>query len=169
MSTSDAATRLAQLTAQIDKRDGAAELLALATAIDELGREVALEIAQDASAAASLRPVLLAVAPAYTRALLRAAEKYDDMGSPRRAAFALVEALRRAFDAGNVDVVGAALIFVLDAGDQAAAAARVRDIVDGAGDTAVPRRELRKGYIGSIDELRALIDWGALDDEPTTS
>jgi hypothetical protein len=159
------ATRLAELERQIDERDQPDELVALATAIDELGRELALEftlVAAQPELAAPLRPVLLRLPAVHTRALLRAAEKLDDAGSPRRAARVLIEALRKALDARMVEVVAGALVFTLEAFAQREAAARVRALV-----TAEPtasRRELRARYLAVVDELPALIDWSALDD-----
>lgn len=162
---------LEALVEQIDKRQAPAELLALATEIDQLGRQIALTMSQHAPGselAAPLRPVLLAVPAAYAQTLLRAAEKYDDIGSPRRAVFALVEALRKAFEANMVAVVGDALAFTLEANDQPAGATRMREIMRAAEQQGMSRRELRERYLEQIAELHGRIDWNALEDEPGT-
>lgn len=163
----DAESQLALLTAQIDQVETGPELLAVATRLDELGRDVAEAFTQSRDAA--LRPVLLGIPRAYTQALLRAAEKYDDAGSPRRAVFALVEALGRAFDANMVAVVGGVLAFVLDANEQEEAASRTRVVVSATEDASVSRRELRQRFLASVAELREQIEWNALEDEPSTS
>ncbi|MBA2544903.1 MAG: hypothetical protein H0V17_34995 [Deltaproteobacteria bacterium] len=160
-------TTLASLEQQIATLDQPADLISLATSIDELGRDLALEIVRLATQpelADPLKPVLLRVPGAYTRALLRAAEKLDDAGSPRRAARVLIEALRKAFDANLVEVVADALGFTLDAFAQQAAATRLRTLVRFA-DPAASRRELRTRHLAVVEELPELIDWTALDDE----
>jgi len=160
------ATALASLEQQIATRDQPAELLALATAIDDLGRELALEIVRLAAQpelAAPLKPVLLRVPVVHTHALLRAAEKFDDAGSPRRAARVLIEALRKAIDANMVEVVSDALGFTLEAFAQHAAVAKVRSLVTAP--EGASRRELRARHLAVVDELPAVIDWTALDDE----
>jgi hypothetical protein len=153
---------LDELEQQIVTRDQPGDLLALATAIDELGRNLALEIVERGEAAAALKPILLRVPGVHTRVLLRAAEKLDDAGSPRRAARVLIEALRKAFDANLVEVVVDALTFTLEASGQQAAAARLQALV-----TAEPasRRELRARHMAIVDGLPDLVDWPALDDE----
>jgi hypothetical protein len=159
------ADELAALEAQIDARVEAADLLALATDIDELGRRLATELAGllvQPELAAPLKPVLLRLPAVHTRALLRAAEKLDDAGSPRRAARVLIEALRKAFDANMVDTVADALAFVLDAFAQRSAAARLRELTV---PSELGRRELRARHLAIVDELPSLIEWSALDDE----
>jgi hypothetical protein len=159
------ADELAALEAQIDARVEAADLLALATEIDELGRRLATELAGllvQPERAAPLKPVLLRLPAVHTRALLRAAEKLDDAGSPRRAARVLIEALRKAFDANLVDPVADALAFVLDAFAQRDAAARLRELT---APSELGRRELRARHLAIVDELPSLIEWSALDDE----
>jgi hypothetical protein len=162
------AGQLATLEARITHLDDGPALLHLATEIDELGRRVALAIAQHApgaGVATPLHPVLLRVPAIYTRTLLRAAEKYDDIGSTRRAVFALVEALRRAFEANMVEPVTEALVFILDAHEQEAAAGYTRKLATGLDDAATTRRERRAHYLAAVDALRDVIDWALLDDE----
>lgn len=157
---------LAALEAQLPTLEQPAELFALATAVDELGRRVALELqrlATDATRAAPLKPVLLRVPSVHTRVLVRLAEKLDDRGSPRRAARVLLEALRKAFDANMVDTVVDALGFTLEAFAQRAASARLRSLLEPAG--ALGRREHRARYMSIVDELDTLVEWAALDDE----
>jgi hypothetical protein len=165
------AEMLARLEEKLPQRDAPTELLDLATEIDELGRRIALAIAQHpprSELALPLRPVLLRVPVAYTRTLLRASERYDDIGSPRRAALVLVEALRKAFDANMVADVVEPLIFILEANEQPAAAARMRAFVTEPSDPNESRRERRERYFDAIEGLHAAIDWNALDDEPGT-
>ena len=91
----DPASALAELEKEIETRDQIAELLALATAIDALGRTLAIEITRLAAVpeqATPLKLVLLRVPSVHTRALLRTAEKLDDAGSPRRATRVLLVA-----------------------------------------------------------------------------
>jgi hypothetical protein len=158
-------TRLAALEDQIATLEHPGDLLALATAIDDLGRQLALELMRlvdQPDVAAPLKPVLIRVPVVHTRALLRAAEKLDDAGSPRRAARVLIEALRKSLDANLVDTVASALAFTLQASGQHDVAARVLAI---AIDPPTSRREWRARSLAVIDELPGLIDWNALDDE----
>ncbi len=160
----DPASALAELEKEIETRDQIAELLALATAIDALGRTLAIEITRLAAVpeqATPLKLVLLRVPSVHTRALLRTAEKLDDAGSPRRATRVLLVALRKAIDANLVDVVATALSFTLDA--QRAAIAKLDQLL--ASDPALDRRERRQRHLALVDELEALIVWDALDDE----
>lgn len=162
----DPATALAELEREIDARTQIDELVALATAIDALGRTLALEITRlggDRDARAPLELVLLRVPAVHTRALLRTAEKLDDAGSPRRAARVLLIALRKAIDANLVDVVATALEFTFAAFDQHAASEKLRAVL--AIDPAMPRRERRHHHLALVDDLEAAIEWDALDDE----
>ncbi len=169
VSVPNQAATLTSLEDRIATLDEPAELLALATEIDELGVQLAYEISNAAQPelAAPLAPVLMRVPGVRTRTLLRAAERYDDLGSPKRAAYVLIEALRRAFDAATIAEVAAALSFLLDANDQAVAAARLRTIVTLPGDPppGTSRREARDRLLAAIELLRESIDWTALDDE----
>lgn len=159
------ATRLAALEARLSTLDDPGALIALATEIDDLGRRLALEIVglADRELAAPLEPVLIRVPIVHTRVLLRAAEKLDDAGSPRRAARVLIEALRKAIDANLVEPVAQALAFTLDATGQRETAARVLSLATV--DPAASRREWRARYLAAVDELPDRIDWLALDDE----
>jgi hypothetical protein len=159
---------LATLEAKIAQLAEPGELLALATEIDQLGQQLAHEIAElgaQRERAAPLASVLVRVPTVYATALLRAAERFDDRGSPRRAAVVLIEALRRVFDPAMTDTVVGALGFLLEANGERAAAERARDLVTApAGDPAA-RREARARFLAGLDELRASIDWAALEDE----
>jgi hypothetical protein len=150
--------QLAALEARIGQLDDPTALVALATEIDTLGVELAAELRGVVSESdrVVLARVLARVPAVHVRALLRAAERFDDAGSPRRAAFVLVEALRVAFDPEMLATTAAALAFVLEAHGQAPAAARVGDVV-----TASPRTR----FLAAVDAVRAAIDWSALDDE----
>lgn len=162
----DHAQALTVLEQQIDALQHPTELLALATKIEDLGRQLALELQRlvtEPARAAPLKPVLLRVPAVHTRVLLRCAEKLDDLGSPRRAARVLLEALRKAFDADMVEVVVDTLGFTLDAFEQRAASARLRMLLEPPAE--MSRRERRMRHMGVVDELVALIDWPALDDE----
>ena len=161
----DPASVLVELEKAIDARDRIEDLLALATAIDALGRTLALELTRlgtDRELRAPLELVLLRVPAVHTRALLRTAEKLDDTGSPRRAARVLVEALRKAFDADLVEVVIDALGFTLDAFDQRAAILKLHEL---GSIEAATRRERRTIYLTRVDDLAAAIVWAELDDE----
>lgn len=157
------AEQLARLEARLATLDDPGALIALATEIDDLGRRLALEIVQLGDASAPLRPVLFRVPVVHTHALLRAAEKLDDAGSPRRAARVLLEALRKAIDANLVESAATALAFTLDAAGQREASARVMALVTP--DPAASRREWRARYLTTIDELAETIGWAALDDD----
>ncbi len=161
----DPASVLAELEQEIDKRDQVPDLLALATAIDALGRTLALELTRlgtDREARAPLELVLLRVPAVHTRALLRTAEKLDDAGSPRRAARVLVEAMRKAIDADLVEVVADALGFTFVAFAQHVATAKLHELL---AIEAPSRRERRQRHLAMVDELVAAIDWAELDDE----
>ncbi|MGE3460099.1 MAG: hypothetical protein AB7O24_33625 [Kofleriaceae bacterium] len=166
MDSSEQEAALTALEEQIDALEHPSELLVLSTKIDDLGRQLALELqrlALEPARMAPLKPVLLRVPVVHTRALLRCAEKLDDLGSPRRAVRVLLEALRKAFDANMVELVVDALVFTLDAFEQRAAAARLRALLEPLPDAS--RREARVRHMGIVDELIALIEWAALDDE----
>ncbi|MBS1121536.1 MAG: hypothetical protein H6Q90_3764 [Deltaproteobacteria bacterium] len=158
------------LTALEDKISQLAEpseLLALASEIDQLGMQLAHEITRLASRpelAAPLGPVLVRVPSVYARTLLRAAERFDDLGSPKRSTYVLIEALRKTFEPATINTVAQALRFVLEAHGQPAAAERVRELVTML-DERPSRRDARERFLAAIDELRDLVDWGALDDE----
>ncbi|MGE0402142.1 MAG: hypothetical protein AB7T06_35905 [Kofleriaceae bacterium] len=166
MDPSEHAGALTALEEQIDGLEHPSDLLVLSTKIDDLGRQLALELqrlALEPARMAPLKPVLLRVPVVHTRALLRCAEKLDDLGSPRRAVRVLLEALRKAFDANMVEMVVDALVFTLDAFEQRAATARLRALLEPLPDAS--RREARVRHMGIVDELIALIEWAALDDE----
>lgn len=163
------AATLAALEARIAQLAEPADLLALAAEIDQLGMQLAYEITRFAAQpelAAPLKPVLVRVPTVHTRTLLRAAERFDDLGSPKRATYVLIEALRKAFSSETIAAVAQALTFTLEAHGQAVAAAHVRALVTSRVDEAASRRELRARFLAGIDELPGLIDWNALDDEP---
>lgn len=159
------ATALAALEERGRQLSEPTELLALATQIDELASQLAHEIAShaaDSPLAAPLAPVLRRVPAIRAHVLLRAAERFDDRGSPRRAALVLVEALRRAFGA-EVTSIAEALTFTLEAHGQLGAARLVGALItprDG-GD----RRAQRAQLLEALDALTGVIDWSALDDE----
>ncbi len=167
--TTDPASALAELEAEIAVRDQIPDLLALATAIDALGRTLAIEITRLAAVpehAMPLKLVLLRVPAVHTRCLLRTAEKLDDAGSPRRAARVLTIALRKAIDAPDgslVDTVSTALAFTFDAFAQHAATAKLNELL--AIDPTASRRDRRQQHLALVDELEAAIAWDALDDE----
>ena len=166
MERADHAQALTALERRIDTLEHPAELLALATEIDSLGRHLALELqrlALDPARSAPLKPVLLRVPAAHTRVLLRCAEKLDDLGSPRRAVRVPLEALRKALDADMVEVVVDALGFTLEAFEQHAASARLRSLLESPAE--MSRRERRARNLGIIDELATTIEWLALEDE----
>lgn len=158
-----AATTLADLDAQTDQYDTGADLRIHATAIEHFGRELAQELQRsiaDPAKADPLKPVLLAVPAVHVRALLRAAEKVDDEGSPRGAMHLLVEAMHRAFDADRVDEVANALGFVLVAYQQHTAATALNALLAIAPE--LPRRERRQRHVELVEQLERAIDWGAL-------
>ena len=165
------ATTLAALEQRIPQLAEPTELLELAAQLDLLGMQLAYEITRLAAQpelAAPLKPVLVRVPTVHARALLRAAERFDDLGSPKRAVYVLLEALRKAFEPATIAAAAEALTFSLDAHGQRAAAARVRELVTAPTDQGQTRRELRESFLAGLDELRAQIDWTALDDEPGT-
>ena len=162
----DPAAALAELDAEIDQHDQANDLVMLATTIDHFGRGLAQELQRvmaEPALADPLKPVLLAVPAVHVRALLKAAEKLDDAGSPRRAARVLVEALHRAFDADKTSLVADALGFTLLAFEQRAAADTLQTIL--AIDPAMPRRERRARHQALVEQLAEAIEWDTLDDE----
>jgi hypothetical protein len=163
---SDHATALAELEAEIDQHDEPGDLVMLATTIDHFGRQLAQELQRviaEPARADPLKPILLAVPAVHVRALLKAAQKLDDAGSPRRAARVLVEALHRAFDADKVSVVAGALGFTLVAFEQRAAADKLELLL--ALDPVTPRRERRARHLALVDELAEAIEWDTLDDK----
>jgi hypothetical protein len=162
----DRAHALTVLEQQVDLLQDPSELLALATQIEDFGRELALELQRliaEPTRRAPLEPVLMKVPVVHTRVLLRCAEKLDDLGSPRRAARVLCEALRKAFDANMVATVVDALGFTLDAFDQRPASTRLRALMEPPAEAS--RRERRVRHMHIVDELLALIEWSELDDE----
>jgi len=162
------AARLAALDGRIDQLADPTALLALATEIDALGVELAAELrrfAAEPERIAPLRPVLARVPNVHARAALRAAELFDDAGSPRRAAYVLLETLRMVFDPDTIATVVTALLFTLDAHGQAPAAARLRELVTANAEPGASRREVRARFLAGLDALRAAIDWPALEDE----
>lgn len=167
MADTDPATALAELEREIDAGQQIDELIALATAIDALGRTLAIEITRLAAApehAMPLKLVLLRVPAVHTRCLLRTAEKLDDAGSPRRATRVLAIALRKAIDGVDgklVDAVATALSFTLDG--QPEPLAKLEEVL--AIDHAANRRDRRARHLALVDELEALVEWDALDDE----
>jgi hypothetical protein len=107
----------------------------------------------------------------YGRALVRAAEKFDDLGSPKRAAYVLFEALRKAFDPEVIASVASALSFILDAHGQGTAAQRLSDLVairEEQRAAGTDRKEVRAQFSAALEELRDRgVDWPALaDDSP---
>jgi hypothetical protein len=163
---------VATLELRVPQLSEPAELIALATEIDRLAMQLAHEVARsaaDTALVASLKPVLLRASAVYGKALLRAAERFDDLGSPRRAVFILVEALRKAFDPQLIASVAAALSFALEANGQEAAATRLREILIERGDrraAGVDRREIRSQFTSSLEDIRdRLIEWTTLDDD----
>lgn len=135
-------------------------LVDLAGRVDALGRQIAAVAAGDPAHGA----LLVRVPPLYVRILLLAAERYDDRGSPRRAAVVLLEALRRAFTPAALGTVGEALAFLLEAHEQPAIAARVRALVD----HHVLYRSLGRATSALDDEITAIhgaIDWARLPDD----
>lgn len=165
------AAELAALEAQAETLGDPDLLVALASQIDALGMQLAYEIsrhAHDAAHIAPLKPVLLRVPALYGRTLLRAAEKFDDQGSPRRAAYVLFEALRKAFDHDVITTVAGALSFVLDAHGQRKPAMTIRALLGERDDQrarGVDRREVRTRFAAALETLRDTgVDWNALDD-----
>lgn len=165
------AAELAALEEQVETLTSPDLLVALASRIDTLGMQLAYEIsrhAHDAGHIAPLKPVLMRVPALYGKTLLRAAEKFDDLGSPRRAAYVLFEALRKAFDPDVITSVASALSFVLEAHGQAKPAVAIREILVEREDRrarGVDRREVRTQFAAALDELRdGGVDWDALDD-----
>lgn len=162
------AATLEALEARGQQLSDPGELLALATQIDELAARLAHELASHAASpelAAPLKPVLLRVPTVRARVLLRAAERFDDRGSPRRAALVLIEGLRRAFGSDVLTSLAEALTFSLDAHGQTAAARLLGTLVTPPDGSAADRREQRARYLATLDALTAAIDWSAFDDE----
>ncbi|MBA3453238.1 MAG: hypothetical protein H0T42_09120 [Deltaproteobacteria bacterium] len=165
------AAELAALEAQAETLTDPDLLVALATQIDGLGMQLAYEIsrhAHDEAHIAPLKPVLMRVPALYGRTLLRAAEKFDDQGSPRRAAYVLFEALRKAFDHDVITSVAGALSFVLEAHGQTTPAAKIRALLaerDEQRARGVERREVRTQFAAALETLRDRgVQWDALDD-----
>lgn len=157
------ATTLADLDAQTETYDTGSDLRIHATSIEHFGRELAQRLQRvqgDPAEAEPLKPILLAVPAIHVRALLRAAEKIDDEGSPRGAMHLLVEALHRAFDADRVPQVADALGFMLVAYQQRTAAEKLDALLSL--DPALPRRERRERHLDLVEQLTDAIDWGAL-------
>lgn len=169
------AAELAALEAQAETLGDPDLLVALATQIDALGMQLAYEIsrhAHDEAHIAPLKPVLMRVPALYGRTLLRAAEKFDDQGSPRRAAYVMFEALRKAFDHDVITSVAGALSFVLEAHGQSTPAAKIRALLADRDDQrarGVDRREVRTQFAAALDALRdGGVQWDALDDVADT-
>jgi len=165
------AAELAALEEQVETLSDPHLLVALATRIDTLGMQLAYEIsrhAHDAAHIAPLKPVLLRIPALYGKTLLRAAEKFDDQGSPRRAAYVLFEALRKAFDPDVITAVASALSFVLEAHGQTKPARTIRALLTEREDrraAGVDRREVRTQFSSALEALRdGGVDWDALDD-----
>lgn len=167
------AAELDALAEQVDTLESPELLVALASQIDTLGMQLAYEIsrhAHDAAHIAPLKPVLMRVPELYGKTLLRASEKYDDQGSPRRAAYVLFEALRKAFDPDVITAVAGALSFVLEAHGQGGPALAIRALLAQREDRrarGVDRREVRTQFAAALEELRDQgVEWDALDDVP---
>ena len=166
------AAELAALEGRIEQLADPDMLVALASQVDTIGMQLAFEISRDghdAAQVAPLKPVLMRVPAIYGRALVRAAEKFDDLGSPKRAAYVLFEALRKAFDADVIGSVSAALAFILEAHGQGSAAQRLRDLVATREDqraAGTDRKEVRAQFIAALEQLRDRgVDWAALADD----
>lgn len=166
------AAQLAALEQRLGEASEPAALLALATEIDRLGGQLVAELARlrDQPALRSpLASVLLRVQEVYARTLLRTAERFDDVGSPRRGAYVLIEVLRRAIEPDVLELAIGALAFTLEAHGQDAAAARVRALsalaLPAPGEDIPARRDRRARYLELIDALPDHIAWTSLDDE----
>lgn len=167
------ASELEALEQRVNASNDPDLLVAIASQIDTLGMQLAFEIsrhAHDEAHIAPLKPVLMHVPTSYGRALIRAAEKYDDLGSPKRAVYVLFEALRKAFDADLIMAVSEALSFMLEAHGQGAAARQLRALVATRAAqraSGVDRKEVRTQFGASLAQLRDRgLDWTALADEP---
>jgi hypothetical protein len=163
----DPAATLAALELRLVPDATAEELVALVDEIDVLGRLLASELARGSLVPAEitrLEAVLLDVPGVRARALMAAAERYDDRGSPRRAVYVLLDALRTAFDPELVTSIAEALTFTLEAHGLTEAATRVRALV--MAPRGAERRAARTRFLAELDALRADgIDWTLLDDE----
>ncbi len=167
------ALELASLESRIADLEDPEVLVAVASQIDKLGMQLAFEIsrhAHDADHVAPLKPVLMRVPSIYGRALVRAAEKFDDRGSPKRAAYVLFEALRKAFDPAVIASMMDALAFVLEAHEQGGAAVQLRALVirrEAQRAAGVDRKDVRTQFAAALEQLRdRTIDWTALADDP---
>jgi len=163
---------LASLESRIDTLEDPEVLVAVASQIDKLGMQLAFEIsrhAHDADHVAPLKPVLMRVPTVYGRALVRAAEKYDDRGSPKRAAYVLFEALRKAFDPALIASMCDALAFILEAHQQGPVSFKLRDLVRVRAEqraSGMDRKDVRTQFATALTELRDHgIDWNALVDD----
>jgi len=166
------ALELASLESRIDTLEDPEVLVAVASQIDKLGMQLAFEIsrhAHDADHVAPLKPVLMRVPEVYGRALVRAAEKYDDGGSPKRAAYVLFEALRKAFDPALIASMCDALAFILEAHQQGPVAFKLRDLVATRAEqraSGMDRKEVRTQFASALTQIRDHgIDWNALADD----
>ncbi len=169
---SDRLDEVATFELRIPQLSEPSELLALATELDRLAMQLAHQVARyapDSAEVASLKPLLLRTSAAYGKALLRTAERFDDLGSPKRAVYVLLEALRKAFDPQLIASVAASLSFTLEANGQAAAATRLREILSERADrraAGVERREIRSQFTVAMEDIRdRLIEWTMLDDD----
>ncbi|MDB4963887.1 MAG: hypothetical protein JWP01_3886 [Myxococcales bacterium] len=158
--------RLEQLARQVKDATEPTTLVSLATELDAFGRTVAQELAIRRDDP-DLRRVLVYVPTLQSQALLRAAEGFDDRGSPRRAVYVLFEALRTAFDASVITTISEALTLMLEANGQPSASATLRELL-----AAREQHRAEGGKVGevrarfseSVRQLRDSVDWGALAD-----
>lgn len=166
------AAQLAVLEQQLAEAAEPAALLALATEVDRLGGQLVSELARlrdQPELRSPLAAVLLRVQEVYAKTLLRTAERFDDVGSPRRGAYVLIEVLRRAIDPDVLAMTIDALAFTLEAHGQDVAATYVRGLaalaLPATGEDIPARRARRARYLDLIDTLPDHIAWTDLDDE----